>query len=73
LTSFSELFERHTYRLICCNSATGANAFFIRGDLVHHFADVPTSLSSLYVSPRYFLSGKLGHRPAIRTVAALFA
>lgn len=29
LTSFSKLFDCFGYRLVCCNAATGANAFYV--------------------------------------------
>ena len=30
LTSYNDLFNSHNYRLICCNSFTGCNAFFVK-------------------------------------------
>lgn len=72
LASFNELFLQYSYRLVCCNAATGANAFFVRWDFLEFFADVPDSIDMLYVPPRYFLFKKYGHKPAIKTIAKLF-
>jgi hypothetical protein len=72
LASFAELFERHDYRLVCCNSHSGANAFFIRNSHMHAFQDVPVQLRELYVAPRYHLYRSYGHKRSVRTVATLF-
>lgn len=70
LASFKELFNKHSYRLICCNSATGSNAFFIKNEFSNHFNDVPTDINCLYVAPRHLLRKKWG---ALKTIANLFA
>ncbi len=70
LSSFIELFERFGYSLVCCNSHTGCNAFFIEDRLLESFADVPTDVNQLYAEPRYFLYKGSGYaRTSIRTVA----
>jgi hypothetical protein len=68
LASFSKLFSRFGYRLVCCNSHTGSNAFFVRGDQAHLFDDVPSDINDLYMEPRYWLYRKYGHAPSVRTV-----
>jgi hypothetical protein len=68
LASFAQLFARFGYRLVCCNSHTGANAFFVRGDQAHLFDDVPTDINDLYVEPRYWLYRKYGHTASAKTV-----
>lgn len=73
LASFNELFGRYSYRLVCCNAHTGANAFFVREEFASAFADVPRELNKLYAAPRYYLYKSYGHKPAIRTIARLFA
>ncbi|MEO5974326.1 MAG: hypothetical protein ABIQ38_03870 [Ilumatobacteraceae bacterium] len=49
LQAYVDLFSQHGYKLVACNPQTGVNAFFVRGDHVHHFVDVPTDLNQLYV------------------------
>jgi hypothetical protein len=72
LSSFAELFERFGYRLVCCNSHSGSDAFFIDGALADAFADVPTDIDRIYVEPRYFLYGGFGqHKTSPRTVAKI--
>jgi hypothetical protein len=72
LASFMSLFERFNFRLVCCNSHTGSNAFFIRRDFESAFDDVPRNIEELYVSPRYYRYECHGHRPSIRTISKLF-
>jgi len=71
LSSFAALFAGYGYRLVCCNSHTGTNAFFIEGALSEHFADVPTDIYQLYAEPRYFLYEGFGHQTSPRTLAKI--
>ena len=68
LTNFVEMFEKFQYTLICCNSHTGANAFFVDKDFIHLFNDVPKDIMKLYAPPRYHLYSSYGHRPSIKVV-----
>ena len=72
LASFVELFEQHGFRLLCCNSHTGSNAFFIRQDFISAFGDVPQDIKDIYVPPRYYLYKTYGHRPSLKTISKLF-
>jgi hypothetical protein len=47
LSSFDKLFSAFGYRLICCNSHTGANAFFIDKIYEKYFSDVPTDINKI--------------------------
>lgn len=71
LTSFSKLFESFGFRLVCCNAATGANAFYV--DLAHAelFEDVPLDESHLYMPPNYQLPGPNGHPQSIKMIESL--
>ena len=71
LASFAELFGRFSYRLICCNSQTGANAFFVDDAHAGVFADVPTDIGRIYAEPRYFLPNRYGHPRSPRTVETI--
>jgi hypothetical protein len=71
LSSFAKLFDRYNYRLVCCNSHTGANAFFVNCDYDFAFEDVPRSIYDLYVSPRYH-QYHVGHRQSFEVVEKLF-
>lgn len=72
LTSYNDLFARHSYVLVCCNSQTGANAFFVDVQYAERFEDVPRHLCDLYSDPRFYLYQRYGHPPSVRTVEALF-
>lgn len=72
LSSFASLFARFDYRLVCCNSHSGSDAFFVDATLAEHFADVPTDINEIYCEPRYFLYSGFGqHKTSPRTVARI--
>ena len=68
LINFVELFAKYGYKLICCNSHTGANAFFIRSEYEHLFEDVPSNILDIYTPPRYHLYYSYGHPQSIKVV-----
>lgn len=72
LASFVDLFSRHGYRLVACNAASGANAFFIDearfGDA---FDDVPADMAALYERP-FYLFPRHGHGCDPRTALRCF-
>jgi hypothetical protein len=72
LASFDKLFSRFDYRLICCNSHTGCNAFFIRKEYSERFPDVPEDIESIYMPPRYLLQPHYGHQSSARTIEEIF-
>jgi hypothetical protein len=71
LATFNELFERFNYSLVCCNSHTGANAFFVRQEHMKLFADVPKQIDQIYAAPRYLLYRGYGHKKAPKTVESI--
>lgn len=77
LASFNELFEKNNYKLVCCNSHTGSNAFFVKKEFEELFEDVPKDINDIYVSPRYFLhnvygSNSFSHNQSVKTINKLF-
>jgi hypothetical protein len=72
LASLERLFEGFNYRLICCNSHTGANAFFIDQKYSSLFDDVPTDVNDIFVGPRYALYRCYGHPASTKTIEAIF-
>jgi hypothetical protein len=68
LQSFADLFAGHGYRLICCNAATGANAFFVREEHAALFSEVPGDIRDIFVGPHFHLLRKHGHQGSLRTV-----
>lgn len=71
LASFNAVFERFSYRLVCCNSQTGANAFFVDTVFAAEFVDVPTDLTQIYVEPRYQFQNRFGHRQSLKTIGTI--
>jgi hypothetical protein len=68
LASFAELLSEFSYTLICCNAATGANAFFINNEYLFHFAEAPKSIDDIFVECRYQVFKRWGHPPSPKTV-----
>jgi hypothetical protein len=71
LQNFNELFETHGYSLVCCNSHTGANAFFVKRSFMEEFSEVPKDLSKVFVYPRYKTYHRYGHKQSARVVQKL--
>jgi hypothetical protein len=72
LMSYSKLLSKFGYSLICCNSHTGANAFFVRNEYKKLFPEVPKDIRDIYVSPRYYLYKKYGHKMSAKVIEKLF-
>lgn len=73
LRAFFELFRAHGYRLICCNAATGANAFFVPEAHAEKFPEVPLDIRQVYAEPHYFLRRRKFHATSVRTLQRLVA
>jgi hypothetical protein len=71
LQNFVDLFQSYGFTLICCNSHTGANAFFIKDEYLDLFDDVPKEVSKLFVPPRYFLYNRYGHKQSVRVIESI--
>jgi hypothetical protein len=72
LKSFCELFEKHGYVLICCNSHTGANAFFVKEIYADKFPEVPAEIEKIYAERVYYPYRNFGHSRSPKTVESLF-
>jgi hypothetical protein len=70
LMEFNDLFEKYGYFLVCCNPATGQNAFFVHSSYREAFRDVPDDINVLWSPPR-FLFGKYGHSLSAKSVALI--
>ena len=68
LTSFDSLFNDFGYKLVCCNSQTGVNAFFVDAAYLEFFSDVPTDINQIYVEPRYHRFTRYGDTQSLRTI-----
>ena len=74
LTEFVRVLEKYSYKLVCCNSGTGANAFFVKNEYAERFKDIPNEIEKIYVKPRYELLSETGngHKPSIKTIERIF-
>ena len=68
LASFNNLFNDFGYKLVCCNSHSGVNAFFIDATYSDFFSDVPIDINQIYVESRYHHYTKYGHTQSLRTI-----
>jgi hypothetical protein len=68
LALFSELLTTFSYTLVCCNAATGANAFFVRNEYLPYFPDVPKDIDDIFIGCRYQLYRRWGHPPSAKTI-----
>ena len=68
LQTLNNLFKSYDYKLVCCNSATGANAFFVQNEFATEFVDVPNNIRDIYVPPNYNLYNYWGHKKSLKTL-----
>jgi len=73
LQSFADLFDAHGYRLVCCNTHSGSNAFFVPNEYSKFFADVPENINEIYMSPNYKLYQAFAHPVSVKTVERIFS
>jgi hypothetical protein len=55
LGSYYDLLTRFSYKLLCCNAATGVNAFFVRNEYGNDFAEVPRNIEDIFMRVRHYL------------------
>ena len=71
LESWNSLLTKHGYRLLCCNSQTGANCFFVKQRFSKLFKDVPNNIDQIYSEPRYLLHKNFGHKKSIELITQI--
>lgn len=69
LKSFELLGKKKGYSLVGCNF-NGANAFFVRDDLVEKKFFAPFDAETHYEPPRYFLEQQMGHPREVGNIDA---
>ncbi|MBL97281.1 MAG: hypothetical protein CMF52_05640 [Legionellales bacterium] len=73
LQTLNDLFEQHQYSLVCCNAATGVNAFFVRKEFSPLFPEVPENIYDIYVPPHFLHYSGLFFPVSTRTILKLLA
>ena len=73
LQIFDDLFQKHHYTLVCCNAASGGNAFFVKNDYAHLFPEVPKEINQIYSDHFCFLPTEygFGHKQSLKTIKQL--
>ena len=72
LSAYNDLFNSFNYRLVCCNTSTGANAFFIDKQFDYAFTDVPTDIRKLYAKPNYHLPSRVTYGVTPKMIEIIF-
>ena len=73
LMSLVELLDKYEYQLICCNAATGVNAFFVLKSFADKFPEVPKEISKIYVTPHFWPYKVYGHHISPKTIEVLIS
>ena len=73
LALFSELMAEFSYTLVCCNAATGVNAFFVKNEYLSLFDDVPKNIEDIFIEFRYQVPKRWGHPASPRTIEQMLA
>lgn len=68
IETLNELLSSYGYKLICCNSHTGANCFFINHKYKNLFKDIPNQIEKIYSPPRYFSSKSMMHKKSVKLI-----
>jgi hypothetical protein len=63
-----DLLGTFNYSLVCCNAATGSNAFFVKNEFMHLFGEVPKNINDIFVGCRYDTFKGWGHPNSPRTI-----
>ena len=71
LQTFYNMFDKYNYSLICCNAATGSNAFFVKNIYLDLFPETPNNIEDIYVDCQYNLFDKYGHNQSLKTIELL--
>jgi len=73
LCSFCDLLAQFNYTLICCNAATGVNAFFVKNDSLSAFRDVPQDINNIFINRQYELPTRFGHDTSPKTIEQMLS
>jgi hypothetical protein len=73
LSSFCNLLAGFSYTLVCCNAATGVNAFFVQNSDLSAFKDVPQNIDDIFVRRQYELPINVGHPVSPKTIEQMLS
>jgi hypothetical protein len=68
LCSFCDLLGRYDYTLVCCNAATGVNAFFVKNAHISTFNEIPRDIDEIFVDRKFELPIHFGHPTSPKTI-----
>jgi len=68
IQSYVTMLEKYGYKLICCNAATGVNAFFVKDGYLELFPEVPKAISDIYTDPFHLLHSHITWPTSVKTI-----
>jgi hypothetical protein len=71
--SFCDLFAQFGYTLVCCNAATGVNAFFVKDAHMPAFKDVPQNIGDIFVQGGYWLPVRFVNPASSKTIEQMLS
>ncbi len=72
LMAYCNLLTQNGYFLVCCNSFSGSNAFFVKNEYRSFFPDVPDDIDRLWCAPMYLPTLNYGHPQSARVIEIIF-
>ena len=73
LESFNNLFKNHDYKIICCNSHTGSNAFFIKEEFKNKFEEILEDINDIFMEQDFDLACKYRHFSSSEVIENIFS
>ncbi len=73
LSAFCDVFEKYNYFLVCCNSQTGVNAFFVKCEYKERFPEIPKDINNIFSPRTHYQYRNFGHKRSIKTIESLFS
>ena len=68
IQSYVDMLKKYGYKIICCNAATGVNAFFVKEEYLKLFPEVPEDIQHIYVDPFHLLHSHITWPTSIKTI-----
>jgi hypothetical protein len=68
IQSYVDMLKKYGYKIICCNAATGVNAFFVKEEYLKLFPEVPENIQDIYVDPFHLLHSHITWPTSIKTI-----
>jgi len=68
IQSYVDMLSKYGYSIVCCNAATGVNAFFVKTEDIGKFPEVPNDINDVYSDPFHLLHSHITWPTSIKTI-----